>query len=113
MMSHLFLRMLSQHPSHCLYKAANFCILVISYLDVDENTLNMMNHELKNLEELCSNVRAADAVNKQKSKSNCDVAKSQSPILYFNNLTALVTCGEHEFHLRFCSYHLSVCLNIF
>jgi len=68
-MSHRFLRMLSQHPSHCLYKAANFCILVISHLDVDENKLNMMHDELKNLEEPCSNVRAADVANKQTSKS--------------------------------------------
>jgi len=45
--------------------------------------MNMMNDELKNLEELCSNVRAADAVNKQTSKSNRHVAISQSPILYF------------------------------
>jgi len=62
--------MFSQNPSHCLYKATNFCILVISYFDVDENTLNMMIDELKNLEELCNNVKAADAANKQTSKFN-------------------------------------------
>jgi len=62
----------------------------------------MMNDELKNLEELRSNVRA-DAANNQTSKSNrhvklnvyYTVAKSRSSILYFNSHTALVTFGEH------------------
>jgi len=104
--------MLSQRPSHCLYKATNFCLLVISYFDVDENTLNMMNDALKNLEVLCDNVRVVDVANKHTSKSNRHVAKSHSLILYFNNHIALVTCGEHDLHLCFCSYHLSVCLNV-
>jgi len=72
----------------------------------------MMNDTLKNLEELCDNVRADEAVNKQTSKSNRRVAKSHSLILYFNNHTALVTCGEHDLYLRFISCHLLVCLNV-
>jgi len=48
----------------------NFCLLVTSYFDVDENTPNMMNDALKNLEELCDSVKADDAANNETSMSN-------------------------------------------
>jgi len=59
----------------------------------------MTNDALKNMEELCDNVRVDEAANNETSKSNRYVAKSHSLILYFNNHTALVTCGEHDLHL--------------
>jgi len=62
----------------------------------------MMNHALKNMEELCDNVRVVEASNHETSKSNRHVAKSHSLILYFDNHVVLVTCGEHDLHDYFC-----------